>query len=166
MTRQTSDRETTGGPASGGDPHRLALRDMTAADLPDVLAIERASFSTPWTEATFRGLLGRQDTELVVAAVEGRVVGYAVFWAVLEQGELGDLAVDRTWRRRGVAARLLREILDRATRRGTRELYLEVRASNQEAQRLYDRFEFATVGRRRDYYSSPREDALVLRRRI
>lgn len=139
------------------------LRVMDRADLPRVMEIERASFTTPWTRATFLGLLDRPDSYLVVAEIEGRVVAYAVFWQVLDQAELGDIAVDPEWRRRGVGARVLEHVLDRAAEQGVRELYLEVRESNRTAQRLYERYGFRIVGRRRNYYSGPREDARVLR---
>ncbi len=139
------------------------LRVMEVSDLPRVMEIERASFSTPWTPATFLGLLGRPDSHLVAAEIEGRVVAYAAFWQVLDQAELGDIAVDPEWRQRGLGALVLQHVLDQATQQGVRELYLEVRESNRTAQRLYERHGFRIVGRRRNYYSGPREDARVLR---
>lgn len=159
----------------------VRVRAMTEADVPDVLRIERASFAVPWTLATFLGLLRRTDAHLFVAEVEREtggsggpgggvrgglltLVGYAVVWVVVDQAELGDLAVDPEWRRRGIGQRLLDAVLERARGQGVRELFLEVRSSNVDAQRLYRSNGFADVGRRRNYYSRPREDALVLRR--
>lgn len=140
-----------------------SIRVMGAADLPRVMEIERASFSTPWTRATFLGLLGRRDSYLAVTEVESRIVAYAAFWQVLDQAELGDIAVDPEWRRRGLGAFMLEHVLEQAAQQGVRELYLEVRESNRAAQRLYERYGFRIVGRRRNYYSGPREDARVLR---
>jgi ribosomal-protein-alanine N-acetyltransferase len=146
------------------DLAEVTIRRMTAADLSDVLDVEFDSYSMPWGEATFRGLLRRTDAELIVAEANGVLVGYAACWFVIDQGELGNVAVARDWRCRGIGARLVDCVLERATARGARELFLEVRPSNTTAQRLYERFGFENVGRRRNYYISPTEDAIVMRR--
>lgn len=151
-----------GGAASHGP---LIIRPMAEADLTSVLDIESASFSVPWTPATFRGLLGRPDAHLRVAEDdEGRIVGYAAVWIVLDQAELGDIAVERGFRGRGIGTRLLEHVFALVRDRGVRELYLEVRVSNEGARRLYERHGFRLVGRRPGYYSRPTEDALVLRK--
>lgn len=149
--------------------HGIRIRPMTREDVAGVLAIERSSFATPWTESTFRSLLRRKGTGLWVAvsgAESGEVVGYAVVWAVLEQAELGNVAVAEGYRRRGLATRLVRTVLDWLRAEGVRELYLEVRESNAAARALYERLGFRPIGRRKGYYSRPREDALVLRRPV
>lgn len=137
---------------------------MRTDDLPRVMSIERASYSSPWPEISFRGLLRRGDATLLVAEAEGRVVGYAACWAVLDQGELGNIAVDPAFRRRGIARSLLNAVLDDMRSRGVRSLFLEVRVTNTAAQRLYDEYGFHEVGHRPDYYTSPVEDALVMRK--
>jgi [ribosomal protein S18]-alanine N-acetyltransferase len=142
----------------------VVLRAMEAYDLPTVLRIEVESYSVPWSESTFRGLLRRRDAEMIVATADERVVGYAVFWCVLDQSELGNVAVTGAWRGRGVGELLVAEVIRRASARGVREIFLEVRPSNAVARRLYERFGFRHVGRRRNYYQEPVEDALVLRR--
>ena len=141
----------------------VRLRDMVVADVPTVVAIERASYTMPWSEATFRGLLRRRDAEMVSAEAGGVVIGYAAFWCVVDQGELGNVAVSADWRGLGLGARLVEDILRRAARRGVREVFLEVRPSNAVARRLYERLGFRPVGRRRNYYQAPVEDAIVLR---
>ncbi|HSJ25210.1 MAG TPA: ribosomal protein S18-alanine N-acetyltransferase [Longimicrobiales bacterium] len=142
----------------------VALRPMAASDLPTVMRIEKESYSVPWSESTFRGLLRRRDAELIVAEADSAVVGYAVYWTVLDQSELGNVAVAPAWRGRGIGDMLVAEVVRRAGQAGVREVFLEVRPSNAAARRLYERFGFAQVGRRRNYYQSPVEDALVLRR--
>lgn len=136
---------------------------MEESDLTAVMAIEKEAFSSPWTLATFAGLLGRESTRLWVAESEGRVVGYAVVWVVADQAELGDIAVRSDQRCRGIGTALLLTAIDEMRAMRVRELFLEVRVSNEGAQRLYARHGFEIVGRRPGYYSSPREDALVLR---
>jgi ribosomal-protein-alanine N-acetyltransferase len=141
----------------------IVLRTMIEADLPNVLAVENSSYSIPWSETTFRGLLRRSDAELVVATDDASIIGHAVYWYVLDQGELGNVAVAPPARGRGVGAMLVKEIVARASKRGVRELFLEVRPSNTHARTLYGKFGFEQVGRRRNYYQEPTEDALVLR---
>lgn len=144
----------------------VVIRPMRTADLPQVMKIEVECFTMPWSEATFRGLLRRSDADLFVAEDDGLILGYAAFWAVLDQGELGNVSVEPGSRRRGIGERLIAAVLQRAQERGVREVYLEVRVSNRGAQTLYERFGFAEVGRRRNYYLEPIEDALVMRRTI
>lgn len=152
----------------GADPGpdrgpEVRIRRMRGADVTAVMEIERAVFTMPWTEATFHGLLKRSDSLLWVAEAASEVVGYAAVWVVVDQAELGDIAVAEGWRRQGIARRLLETILDAVREKGIRELFLEVRVSNHQARRLYEQYDFAEVGRRKDYYARPREDALVLR---
>lgn len=144
----------------------VSIRRMRLADLPRVMDIEVESFTMPWTDATFRGLLRRSDADLLVAEIEGNLVGYAVFWAVLDEGELGNVSVSASYRRRGIGAILVEAVLQRAAARGVRDVYLEVRVSNAGAQELYNRFGFEQVGRRRNYYIQPIEDAFVMRKRL
>lgn len=143
---------------------QVLIRGMRQLDLSRVMQIELECFTMPWSEATFRGLLRRNDADLVVAEVDGEVVGYAAFWAVLDQGELGNVSVTTKWRRQGIGNRLVRTILQRARERNVREVYLEVRVSNAGAQNLYRSYGFEEVGRRRNYYLDPVEDALVMKK--
>lgn len=152
------------GEASSHGPVRI--RPMTEDDIARVLEIERASFTVPWTPATFFGLLRRPDAHLRVAESDGEIVGYAAVWVVLDQAELGDLAVVEGRRGQGIGTRLLGCVLDLARAHGVRDLYLEVRVSNTTARRLYERHGFRLAGRRPGYYARPKEDALVLRRVI
>jgi len=144
----------------------VRLRPMECADLDAVVRLEAASYAVPWSAATFRALLERGDALALVAVRGAEVVGYAVFWAVGDQGELGNVAVAGTWRRRGLAGRLLTAVLERAAEMGVGEVFLEVRPSNLGARKLYERFGFQLAGRRRQYYRRPVEDALVMRRTL
>jgi ribosomal-protein-alanine N-acetyltransferase len=136
---------------------------MRPVDLPDVMLIERRSFGAPWEESTFRGLMRRPSATLTVAELDGRVVGFAVLWFAADEGELGDLAVLPEERGRGIGTDLLDQAILEARNRGCRFLYLEVREGNPGAQRLYERAGFEVVGVRKDYYSTPTEDAIVMR---
>jgi [ribosomal protein S18]-alanine N-acetyltransferase len=145
---------------------RVDIRKMKTTDLPQVMLIELATFTMPWGEATFRGLLRRKDSDLWVADHKGDIAGYAVFWAVMDQGELGNVAVDEDYRGQGVGSLLIEAVLERARERGVRDIFLEVRKSNVRAQELYKTFGFSEVGRRKNYYLEPLEDALVMKKSI
>jgi ribosomal-protein-alanine N-acetyltransferase len=142
------------------------IRRMRDADLPRVLEIENVSFSTPWKETTFTGLMRRTDTDLYVAELDGTVVGYTACWTVIDQSELGNVAVAEEARGRGVGGALVDTVVERVKERGAREVFLEVRESNLTAQAIYRERGFQVVGRRRSYYAKPTEDALVMRLRV
>lgn len=146
---------------------RLLVRRLLAADLPQVMEIERRSFSTPWSLATFRGLLVGDDVDLLAAEQAtaeraGELVGYAVCWTVADQAELGNLAVVPEARGSGIGAALVREVQRRVAERQAVVCFLEVRPSNAAGRRLYERFGFVAVGRRPGYYRYPTEDAIIM----
>lgn len=141
----------------------FVLRDLTGDDLDAVMEIESAAFTAPWRRDTFESLLARGDTDLLAAVLHGRLVGYAICWTIVDQSELGNVAVAPEGRGRGVGRRLVHAALQRVRLRGARECFLEVRESNESARRLYEQLGFATIGRRRRYYTRPVEDALVMR---
>jgi ribosomal-protein-alanine N-acetyltransferase len=153
--------------AAPAQPRRFRIRLLREADLERVMEIERECFSTPWKEATFRGLMKRSDTDLLVAeTADGWIAGYAACWTVIDQSELGNVAVAASARGSGIGGALVDAVVERIQERGATECYLEVRVSNQSAQSLYRQRGFVQVGRRPRYYSLPTEDALVMRLRI
>lgn len=144
----------------------VAIRPVRPEDLPRIMEIERASYTAPWPEASFRGLLRRPDASILIAELDGQIVGYAACWAVYEQGELGNIAVAPEYRGRGIAKRLMDAVIEDMRERGVRELFLEVRVTNEVARRLYERYGFEEIGWRPDYYTAPVEDAIVMRKRL
>jgi ribosomal-protein-alanine N-acetyltransferase len=147
---------------------RVGLRLATSADLAEVVAMERVCYSDPWPASAFSALPDNPRVFFAVArdAEAGRLEGYGIAWFVADEGELANLAVTPQSRRRGVASMLLERILEASSLRGTRDLYLEVRESNASARALYGRNQFMEVGRRKSYYRSPTEDALIMRRTL
>ncbi len=139
------------------------MRAMRVADLDEVMLIERRSFSAPWEESTFRGLMRRPSAALLVAENDDELTGYSVMWFAADEGELGDIAVVPERRGEGIGRMLLRESIAVAASRGTRSLYLEVRESNEVARRLYEKVGFSVVGVRKQYYNEPVEDAIVMK---
>ena len=164
---QKPEREPAGAVEARGLRARPpTLRPFQERDLPAVLAIERQVFSNPWSEEAFRPFLEDGSAFSQVALVGRELAGYTLGWCVAPEAELSNLAVDPRWQRRSVGCVLLRWTLETCARRGASEVFLEVRASNGPAQRLYRRHGFEELGRRRNYYGNPREDALVYRARI
>lgn len=140
----------------------LAIASMQAADLPSVLTIERAVFPTPWTAATLRACCSSGPWTAWVAKEGTGVVGYIIFVLVVDECNLLNIAVAPTARRRGVARQLMLRMLDDVRYRGAATVWLDVRASNQAAQRLYRSFGFVEVGHRKHYYQREREDGVVM----
>ncbi|MEQ8330621.1 MAG: ribosomal protein S18-alanine N-acetyltransferase [Longimicrobiales bacterium] len=140
----------------------VSIRPMAERDVDAVSALENVSFSSPWRADTFHALLARPPVVLLVLEEDGVVAGYAVVWCILDQGELSNIAVDPARRGRGLGTRILDHALEVARSRGVTSMYLEVRVSNRVAADLYRRRGFVEVGRRRDYYDNPREDAILM----
>lgn len=136
---------------------------MTAAHLPAVAALEKVCFpADPWSEALFRAALDNPRVRVLLAQGEdGELLGYAVLSAVLDEGNLDNIAVAPQARRQGVADALL-SALTGFGREHLACLMLEVRASNAPAMALYEKHGFAAVGRRKNYYEAPREDAILM----
>lgn len=146
----------------------MLLSTARTSDLPEVCSLERACYADPWPTSAFAALPDNPQVAFIVARREpgGQIVGYAVAWYVLDEGELANLAVASAHRRQGIGRALLETIVADARRRSVRDLYLEVRQSNRAARELYAAHEFEEVGRRKQYYRSPVEDALILRRTL
>jgi ribosomal-protein-alanine N-acetyltransferase len=141
------------------------IRPAAPADVDALVAIERASFSDPWSANDFRECLAAGVTVLV-AQCDGRPAGYVVARGVADEGEILNLAVAAAQQRRGVGRALARAAIARLGASGARTVYLEVRESNQAARGLYEGLGFTVVGRRDRYYRRPVEAALVLRAAI
>lgn len=140
---------------------------MRRGDVAAVSALEAETFTMPWSDATFRGLMRRKDVDALVAVEnDDTLVGYAVAWGVLDQGELANLCVRPEQFGSGLAVRMLEEVLARLAARGVTQCFLEVRETNARARRFYERHGFREVGRRKRYYVEPDEDALVLYREL
>ncbi|HSQ34664.1 MAG TPA: ribosomal protein S18-alanine N-acetyltransferase [Candidatus Binatia bacterium] len=141
----------------------LAIRKAASADLPAVMAIECEQFSNHWNLEHFQAELANSFSSFYVAedTQNQALAGFLVFWRLDSEVELHQLAVAGAYLRRGCGSALLDFFIRSARSWHCRRALLEVRAGNAAAIRLYEKFAFRTIGRRRDYYSLPTEDALV-----
>jgi len=136
---------------------------MTESDLDEVLAIEQASFPSPWHRRHFQHELHRNPHGWnLVLRGKHRLLGYASLWRIEDELTLNNIAVDPSYRGRGLAHGFLRAILAEARRRGCRTAMLDVRPSNVAARRLYASHGFVEVGRRRNYYQLEGEDSILM----
>jgi ribosomal-protein-alanine N-acetyltransferase len=139
---------------------QVEIRPLTYGDLPNVIAIERRSFPAPWSLAMFVLELSKPSSICIGAISEGRLVGYLMCSRYHTVWHLMNVAVDREYRRLGIATTLIEHLLD-ATGEHERHT-LEVRVSNTEAIEMYESFGFRSAGVRRRYYHDNNEDALIM----
>ena len=138
----------------------MIVRPMLRSDVPIVATLEREIYPEPWSARVFFDELGHANRSYLVGAVAGEVVGYGGLMLVEADAHITTLAVAQDLRRRKLGTRLLLALVERAVALGARHLTLEVRATNSDAQQLYERFGFAPVGKRKGYYAG--EDAIVM----
>ncbi|MDD5932389.1 MAG: ribosomal protein S18-alanine N-acetyltransferase [Oscillospiraceae bacterium] len=138
---------------------------MNSDHLDEVVELERICFSTPWSRNMLAEELDNMLSAFLVALDDnGRVAGYAGVQVILDEGYITNIAVRPDCRRQGVAGKLLQVFLDFAQANHLSFLTLEVRASNYDAIALYGSRGFRSMGRRKNYYEHPREDAIIMTR--
>ncbi len=144
----------------------VEITEMRLEDLNEIVAIERNSFVTAWSERMFRESLGSSVCHNLVARIEGEngqeVVGYINFLTVVDEVHIKDIAVREDLRMRGVASKLVAAMVNISHHKGVVHATLEVRRSNTSAIKLYEKFGFMVKGARPLYYSDTQEDALIM----
>ncbi|NLJ29890.1 MAG: ribosomal protein S18-alanine N-acetyltransferase [Deltaproteobacteria bacterium] len=167
-------------------PLEIRLTRLHEEELPQILAIERESHLEPWSGESFLEELGHSFSQILVAQVrepddgrkarqarEGsvqaprgnlsfRMAGYICFWCVADEIQILNVTVDKKWRRRGIARRLLHHVLELARESSAQSIVLELRKSNLPARMLYENLGFQVVGERPDYYGVIREPAILM----
>jgi ribosomal-protein-alanine N-acetyltransferase len=147
-------------------PQDIAIVRMTEHDLLEVVEIEEQSGLSRWGWAAyyaeFQG--GNRDLMLIAkpSIASAPIAGYIVARETAGELHINNVAVRAEYRRRGIGAALLSHVLDEARRRKAKAAFLEVRSANHAAQALYEKSGFKAIARRADYYSEPREDAVVM----
>lgn len=140
----------------------MVIRDMALSDLDEVCTIEQETFSDPWSEEGFCTSLTEPNNSYLVVEIDGQVVGYCGYWGIVGEGYIYNVAVKREFRRQQVGYLMLMELLNQAASKGIAAFTLEVRCSNMAAIALYERLGFERAGLRKDFYSKPKEDAVIM----
>jgi ribosomal-protein-alanine N-acetyltransferase len=146
----------------------VILRPMELTDLPQVEALDKQAFPTPWPENAFRYELTRNPhsicwvAELPSIGRQTRIIGSVVVWLVVDEAHIASLAVDKAFQQHGIGRQLMARALLLCLEGGARLAMLEVREGNLAAQKLYRKFGFEVVGARKAYYQDTNEDAILM----
>lgn len=138
--------------------------NMRPEHVAQVAELEKLCFSAPWSENAVRGELTNPLSLWIVAVDGDTVAGYIGSQSVMGEADMMNVAVSPAYRRQGIAEKLVVTLAEKLTAQNVSSLTLEVRASNEPAIALYEKLAFVQVGRRPNYYTKPKEDALILRK--
>jgi ribosomal-protein-alanine N-acetyltransferase len=150
-------------PGEGTGPSRLEISEMTHGDISSVLEIEELSFTSSWPQNAFANEVRENKlAHYFTGRFDGRIVAYGGIWVILEDSHVTTIAVHPSMRGRKLGEEMLIHLLDAAISNGASWITLEVRESNEVAQKLYRKYGFTVVSTRRGYYSDNNENALVM----
>lgn len=144
----------------------MEIRQMQAEDVSAIAELEKICFHDPWSENSIASELNNPLACWLVAIVDGELAAYVGSQTVLDGSDMMNIAVSPQYRRQGIAEALILALCKALKERNSICLLLEVRASNIPAISLYEKLDFIQVGRRKNYYRNPKEDALILRREL
>ena len=142
----------------------MIITNMNDGHVSQVVQLEKLCFSDPWSENSVASELENPLSLWLVAEKNGAVVGYVGSQTVMDETDMMNIAVHPDHRRQGIAEALIEALIAVLKRKGSRSLTLEVRISNENARRLYEKLGFCQAGIRKNYYRNPREDAIILRK--
>ena len=140
----------------------IIIRKMQPEDLAEVCKIEKDNFSLPWSEKSFLESMEREDTVFLVALEDEEVVGYIGCYCIAGAGEITNVAVKASHRRKGIGGGLLQKLYEEGAALDTQEYFLEVRESNESAIGLYLCQGFVKEGIRKNFYEKPVENAVIM----
>jgi len=142
----------------------MMIEPMNSFHVAQIAQLEEICFSDPWSERSIASELDNQLAFWLVAVEEGSVAGYIGSQTVMDETDMMNVAVHPDFRRKGIAEALVNSLVEQLRKMGSHCLTLEVRVSNAPAIALYEKLGFTEIGRRKNYYRNPREDALILRK--
>lgn len=138
------------------------VEPMRRADIAQIAEIEQRSYAVPWHENAYATELTNPNAVYLVARLDGRVVGYAGMWVIMDEGHITTIAVDPRHRGRKIGERLMHGMLEEAIHKGATRATLEVREHNVVAQNLYRKYGFRVAAVRKNYYTDNQENAVIM----
>jgi len=142
----------------------MIITKMMECHVPQIAELEKLCFNDPWSQNSIASEVNNKLSLWLVAVENEQVVGYVGSQTVLGETDMMNIAVHPEYRNKGIATALITQLISTLAQWGSHSLMLEVRASNDPAISVYKSLGFVEVGRRRNYYRNPREDALILRK--
>ncbi len=142
----------------------MMITNMRQEHVAQVAALEKLCFRDPWSENSVASELNNPLSLWLVALDGERLAGYVGSQTVMDESDMMNVAVHPDFRKQGIATTLIVGLVEELRKKGSHCLTLEVRASNENAISVYRKLDFQEVGRRKNYYRNPREDALILRK--
>ena len=142
----------------------MIITKMAECHVPQIAELEKLCFHDPWSQNSIASEVNNKLSFWLVAVEDNKVVGYVGSQTVLGETDMMNIAVHPEFRKKGIATALITQLISTLAQQGSHSLMLEVRASNDPAISVYKSLDFVEVGRRRNYYRNPREDALILRK--
>ncbi len=143
----------------------LEIREMLLSDLDRVAEIEKEIFSVPWTKKGFADSMSQEYTKYLVALEDGEIAGYCGYFQSFEEADITNVAVESSFRGKGIAKKMLLQLMEEGEKRGIHAYTLEVRKSNDPARKLYEKLGFEEAGIRKNFYEKPIEDAVIMWKR-
>lgn len=140
----------------------ITIEQMQDGDVEFVAELDKKCFPTPWTVSAYYTEVHNTSAYYIVARCDGRIVGFAGMWLIMDESHITTIGVDPDFRGKKIGERMLVHILDESVHRGARRATLEVRRHNLIAQRLYTKYGFRTVALRKGYYANNNEDACIM----
>ena len=144
----------------------VVVRQMTADDIAQVVEIEEEAFSSPWTVKGFEESLELLYSRFYVAVVDEKIAGYIGSYLMYDEIDITNIAVRKIFRRKGIANKLIEEVLVYAKEKEVSNINLEVRLSNIPARNLYEKYGFKELGIRKNFYSKPTEDGMIMQKNM
>ena len=135
---------------------------ITHKDANELSKLDKECFSVPWSEKSFYNEADNDMADYIIAKLNGQIIGYIGYWNVAGEGQITNVAVKCEYRRLGIGDALIKRAIISAKTKGLLSLSLEVRKTNEAAIELYTKLGFKTVGQRKNYYTNPREDAVLM----
>lgn len=142
---------------------KIHIIPMTENEIEGIAELEKECFGSPWSAQSLKDELSNEGARFFAAVENGEVLGYIGCILVCGEGSITNVAVRKKARRKGIASQLLKALIEALKKEGAESVFLEVRVSNDAAQKLYEKFGFLVCGERRDFYKNPTENAYIMK---